>query len=454
MLTLRWYALALVIPALLILAAFAPVATLLAPIYAFGLLLMTWLDRRSAGSPDQFTLQRQHDQKLSLGVPNPIMLDIHSRAGRGLAVIVRDEPPPGMTITHKNAALVSPGEPGGQLMAVPRETQSVTYYLRPVKRGDYRFGDLNLRWAGPLGLYVRQTVYQAAAPVKVYPNIYEIRRYELLVQRDQLTEMGLKNVRLRGEGTDFESLRDYTPDDPYRSINWKATARRAKPISTNYEPERSQRVVILLDVGRMMRGVIRVDDPLGDPWNMAKVDFVINSILLLSYVASRKGDQVGLLVFADQVLQYIPPAPGNAQFHKLLEAMYALGSEPVEADYGRAITYLRTKQKKRSLVILFTDLSGAHASEKLMSHLPRLAPQHVPLLVTIRDPILDTEAALVPDHSDALYRRAVAEQLINERRLLLENLQRHGVATLDVDASHLSVNVVNRYLQLKRRSVI
>jgi len=184
---------------------------------------------------------------------------------------------------------------------------------------------------------VRQAVYKGRGPSQSLSDIYEIRRYELLVQRDQLSEMGLKNVRLRGEGTALEKLRDYKPDDPYRTINWKATARRGKPISTNYEPERSQRVVILLDVGRMMRGVIRVDDPNGEAWNMAKVDFVINSILLLSYVASRKGDQVGLLVVADQIMQYIPPAPGNSHFQKLVEAMYALGSQPVEADYGRAV---------------------------------------------------------------------------------------------------------------------
>ncbi|MEP6988202.1 MAG: DUF58 domain-containing protein, partial [Chloroflexota bacterium] len=305
MLTLRWYALALVIPALLLLAAFFPLLTPLVPIYALGLLLITWLDRRSAGSAQQFTLQRHNDQKLSLGVPNPVRLEIDSRAVRSLTVIVRDEPPVGMTISNHNQPATSEHEPGGKLTIAARETQNLTYHLRPIKRGDYQFGDLNLRWGGPIGLYIRQAVYKVAAPVKVYPNIYEIRRYELLVQRDQLAEMGLKNVRMRGEGTAFESLRDYTPDDPYRTINWKATARRGKPISTNYEPERSQRVVILLDVGRMMRSVIRVDDPDGEVWNMAKVDFVINSILLLSYVATRKGDQVGLLVFADQIMQYI-----------------------------------------------------------------------------------------------------------------------------------------------------
>lgn len=454
MFTLRWYALALFIPALLLLAAFFPPLTPLAGVYALGLMLITWLDRRGAGVAHQFIPRRQNDQKLSLGVPNPVTLEVQSRAARPLTLTLRDEPPVGMTIKGQSENPALKHEPGGQLTIPPHETVQVMYHLRPVKRGDYRFGDLNLRWNGPLGLYVRQGVYKLAAPVKVYPNIYAIRSYELLVQRDQLAEMGLKNVRMRGEGTAFESLRDYTPDDPYRTINWKATARRGKPISTDYEPERSQRVVILLDIGRMMRSAIRVDDPDGDSWNMAKVDFVINSILLLSYVASRKGDQVGLMVFADEVMQYIPPAPGNAHFQKLLEAMYALNSQPVEADYSRAVTFLRARQKKRALVVVFTDLSGARASETLLAHMPRLAPQHVPLLVTIRDPVLDTEAAQLPSESEAVYRRAVAEQLIDERRILLDNLGRRGVFTLDVDAAHLSVDVVNRYLQLKRRDVI
>ncbi|HVU12023.1 MAG TPA: hypothetical protein VHD90_12135, partial [Phototrophicaceae bacterium] len=174
-------------------------------------------------------------------------------------------------------------------------------------------------------------------------------------------------------------------------------------------------------------------------------------ILLLSYVASRTSDQVGLLVFADQVKQFIAPAPGGAHFQRLLEAMYALQSEPVEADYQSSISYLKAHFKKRAFVIMFTDLSGARASEALLAHMPRLAPQHLPLLVTIRDPILDQEADQFPTSSEAVYRRAVAEQLIDERRLLLNRLQRQGVFTLDVDAQHLSTDVINRYLELKKR---
>ena len=440
MLTPRWFYLALVVPLLLLLGGVLAFLVPIAIFYAAALLGATWLDRRAAGNADQFRIRRVHDPKLSLGVANPIQLIVESRSQRSVDLTIADEPPLSFTVT---------GDAQQTSVFAPHETRTLRYSLTPVQRGNYRFGDLNLRWISPLRLYIRQATIPAAADVKVYPNLYEIRQFDLLVRQNQLAEMGLRSVRLRGEGTAFESLRDYTPDDPYRSVNWKATARRGKPISTDYEPERSQRVILMIDVGRTMRSPIPVNN--GTPLVMAKVDFVINSVLLLSYVASRTSDQVGLLVFADQVKQFIPPAPGSAHFQKLLEAMYALQSEPVEADYKQSISYLKAHFKKRAFVIMFTDLSGARASEALLAHMPRLAPQHLPLLVTIRDPILDQEAQQTLTNSDAVYRRAVAEQLIDERRLLLNRLQRHGVFTLDVDAQHLSADVINRYLELKKR---
>ncbi len=436
----RFFALALAVPALLVVGAWLPVLVPAAVVYGLGLAALLILDRFSAGGVDQFRLERLHDQKLSLGVPNQVTLRITSRAARPLTVTVRDEPP-----------LLFGGAEGAEVQGAiePRQTLDLAYHLRPLKRGDYAFGDLNLRWSGPLRFYTRQATVEAAAPVKVYPNLHEIRKYDLLARRDQLAEMGLQSTRLRGEGTAFEGLRDYTPDDPYRVINWKATARRGKPISMDFEPERSQRILIAVDVGRMMRSSIRVDDPGGVSWNMAKVDFVINSVLLFSYVATLKGDQVGLLVFADQVQRYLAPRAGRAHFQKLLELMYALESQPVEADYGQALNFLAAHHKKRSLVVLFTDLSGSRASEALTAHVPRLLPRHLPLVVTLRDPALDQEAGQPIAGSEAVYRRAVAERLIDERRLLLETLQRRGVLTLDVAAEQMTMAVVNRYLRLK-----
>lgn len=446
MLTGRFFVAALVVPALLVSGAIIPALAVLAGIYGVALLGMTLLDRHYAGNVSQFEVTRLHDEKLSLGVANRIVVRVVSRARRKTALIVQDEPPL-LFVLDASGALLSAHIPA-------LEAVELVYHARPLRRGDFAFGNINLRWSSPLRLYTRQAVIPAARSVKVYPNLYEIRKYDLLVRRDQLAEMGLRNTRQRGEGTAYESLREYTPDDPYRAINWKATARRGKPISTDYEPERSQRVMLMIDVGRMMRSPIRVQEADGAVWDMAKVDFVVNSALLFSYVATLKGDQVGLMVFADRVQQYVVPGAGRGQFHKLLEAMYALESQPVEADYARALTYLAAQHKKRSLVVLFTDLSGLRASEMLMAHVPRLTPRHLPMVVTIRDPALNQEASQAPVDSDSTYRRAVAEQLLDERRLLLENLQRRGVLTLDVDAKELTMSVVNRYLQLKARSLM
>jgi uncharacterized protein (DUF58 family) len=438
MLTPRFFALALLCPAMLVLSLVLQPLVWIALLYGAGLLVLLVLDRWQAGTVAQFTVERQHNAKLSLGALNRIVLRVTSRAERPVLVTVRDELPE-LFIDRSTAARKG--------RVLPRGSLELAYAVRPLRRGNFSFGNLNLRWDGPLRFYVRQAVISAQEPVKVYPDLHEIRKYDLLLRRDQLAEMGLRNIRLRGEGTAFESLRDYTPDDPYRSINWKATARRARPISTDYEPERSQRVVVLLDVGRMMRSPIRVDDPTGAAWNMAKVDFVINSVLLFSYVATIKGDQVGLLVFADRVQQFIAPAGGRGHFQKLLK------SQPVEADYRGALNFLLAHNKKRSLVVLFTDLSGARASESLLANMPRLAPHHVPLLVTIRDPALDQEAEQSIVDSSSVYRRAVAEQLIDERRLLLDTLRHRGVLTIDVAAEQLTVAIVNRYLQLKARSL-
>jgi uncharacterized protein (DUF58 family) len=447
MLTPRFLGFALLAPALLVMAALVPAITPAAVLYLVGLVVILFVDRYAAGQPDQFTITRHHDSKLSLGAENPITVRVESRAQRPVHVTVRDEAP--LLFVGSDAENTTHAR-----TVYPRTTAELTYHVRPVRRGDFTFGNITVRYASPLHFYTRQATIPAENTVKVYPNLYEIRKYDLLVRRDQLAEMGLRNVRIRGEGSAFESLREYSQGDPYKIINWKATARRGKPIATDYEPERSQRVVAMLDAGRMMRSPIRVDDPGGVSWNMAKLDFVLNSVLLFSYVATLKGDQVGMLTFADQVRQYIPPAAGRAQFQKLLEAMYALQSEPVEADYGRALAFLRAQSKKRALVVLFTDLSGLRASEMLTTHVPPLLPRHLPVVVTIRDPALDDEARQPLQSSEAVYRRAVAEQLIDERQLLLDTLKRRGVLTLDVAAEHLTISVVNQYLQLKARQYL
>jgi uncharacterized protein (DUF58 family) len=293
-----------------------------------------------------------------------------------------------------------------------------------------------------LGTFTRQARYPAQAAVKVYPNVLDVRKYDLLARKGLLYELGLRQARIFGMGTEFERLREYNTDDEFRRINWKATARRGKPIAAEYETERSQYVLSVIDTGRLMR------PPIGD---LAKLDYVINTALLLTYVALLKGDHVGLLTFADDVSTYLAPRNKRGQFALMLEALYNVQFQPVEPDYARALGYLSLKNPRRSLVVVFTDLVTLDAARPLIAHMSRLAQRHLPLCVTISDPNIARYTGQATPTSDAAYQRAVAEMLRDERQVVLDTLNRHGVLTLDVPADKLTVSVINTYLELKAR---
>jgi uncharacterized protein (DUF58 family) len=397
-----------------------------------GLMALDW---HLAESVARFEVSRQHDTRLSLGADNPIQLFVRNRSRRPTPFWLRDEPPDAFIIEVR----ILKGRLAG------RGNWQETYRVRPLRRGDYRFGNLNLRWQGPLGLVVRHGRVTAASPVKVYPNLLDVRRYDLLLRRNRLQEFGLRHSRVFGEGTEFERLREYLPDDEFRRINWKATARRNRPVTVEYQTERSQNVVAVLDIGRMMQSPVA---------QIAKLDYVINAVLLLAYVATGKGDKIGLLTFADEVSQFIAPRQGRGQFYRMLELLYAVEAQPVEPDYRRCLSYLALKQRKRALVVIFTDLSGGTSMQMLVNQVGMLAQRSLPLVVTISDPDIHTAAQQRPGDSLSVYQRAAAVQLLEERRLALDNLRRQGVLTLDVPATQLSIAVIDRYLELKARTML
>lgn len=404
-------------------------------LFCCALLIADW---RISPQRHDWRILRTHEKRLSLAVDNPITVDVTlRRGGRPLRVWLRDEPPPSF---RRN-----PDSPLLEATVVPRQLTQLRYEVNPPRRGDYRFGDIHLRWTTFLGLWRRQATFAAADGVKVYPNLVDVRKYDLLLRKNRLWELGLRNTRLRGAGSEFERLRDYLPDDEYRRINWKATARRGKPISIEYETERSQHIVVLLDVGRMMRS------PVGD---VAKLDYAINATLLLAYVAAQKGDKIGLLAFADEVQCWVTPQGGKGQFHRLLEQLYAMESVPVEPNYHHAFRYFAAKLHRRSLVLVFTDLTGSIGGDALMAQMVRLRQGHLPLLVTMRDPTVQTMADQPIEDSATLYQRTVAENLLDERQLAMDQLMHRGVLTLDVPADQLSLAVINRYLELKAQSRI
>lgn len=409
--------------------------SLVAILYFLTLLGVVIVDYAISPRPAQIEVERLIEPKLSLGTPNLVRVRLTNHSPRLIRAMLRDEYPyqldADQTVLHAQV--------------LPFATGELHYHVTPARRGEYHWGDLNLRYLTVLGLLQRQARYPAAQPIRVYPNVLAIRKYDLLARKGLLHELGLRSVRLYGGGTEFERLREYTPDDEFRRINWKATARRLKPIAMEYETERSQQVVCAIDTGRLMRA------PIGA---LQKLDHAINAALLASYVATLRGDQIGLLTFADQVSAYLAPGKGRSQFYTMLELLYNVESQPVEADYARALGYLSVKNRRRSLIIVFSDLVTLEAAQPLIAHLARLARHHLPLLVLMSDPHVTRSARQTPQGTQHLYERVVAEQLLAERRLILDTLQRAGVLTLDVPADQLSVALINKYLELKTRGTL
>jgi uncharacterized protein (DUF58 family) len=424
-------------------AALAPALLWLAIAYTLAVGALVAADYVVTTRPAELEAERINDTKLSLGADNLVTLLLANRARRPVRFVVRDEFPH----QFEADAVTLAGE------IAPYDIYEARYHVRPVGRGDFAFGDINIRYISTLKTFVRQARYPAAAQVKVYPNVLDVRKYDLLARKGLLFELGLRASRQFGAGTEFERLREYSTDDEFRRINWKATARRGKPIAAEYETERSQYVVSVIDSGRLMRSPV-VDPSAGVGQSLAKLDYVINTSLLLSYVATLKGDHVGLLTFADDVRTYLAPRRGRGQFYRMLEALYNVQFEPVEADYGQALAYLGLKHKRRSLVVVFTDLVTLDAAKPLIAHMARLAQRHLPLCVVISDPNITRLAAQPPQSSDAVYQRAVAEMLLDERQLVLETLNRSGVLTIDVPADKLTLSVINKYLELKGRGAI
>ena len=384
-----------------------------------------------------FDVNREMDTKFSLGEKNAITVQISNRSSHTLQLWLRDDRPQHSWSTSD--------PPVHRFQIAPYSTHSLGYHLKPHRRGRYAFGDIHLRCSGLLGLVIRQRRFPAKAEIKVYPNLLAVRKYELLVRRGQLQEIGIKHSRRLGEGTAFERLREYHPDDDSRRIDWKATSRRRKPIVREFETERSQEIVIMLDTGRLMA------PPIGD---LIKLDYAVNTALMTAYVSTLKGDKVGLITFSDRVHQYIPPRPGKKQFHAKLELLYDAQAHWIEPNFAPAFSYLAAKQRKRALVILFTDILDKGSAHMLSRYMARLAGRHLVLCVTLSDPNILRFTGQPLTDSKSVYERAIAEKLLGEKREALEVLSSRGVITIDVPAHQLTMTVVNRYLELKARSRI
>lgn len=406
--------------------------------FNLALLLALALDFALLPPPGDIDVQRHIDAILAVSETAEVVVEVRVRGkgGKGLRLQGKDEPP-----DHFSAAprLLFLEEQGGQKYCA-------SYRAVPERRGDFSFGRFNLRCRGSLGLVIRQYAFSAeCASIKVYPRLSLLSRRELFAPASALIQPGLRSSRLVSMGTEFECLREYVPDDDYRQINWKASARSRKLISNQYQVEKSQNLLLVFEAGRMM---------LTETGSLNKLDHALHAGLQLGYAALLSGDRVGAMSFARSIGAYLPPESRAGQIRKIAGALYPLQPQRVEPDYGGAFSYLAHRQKKRSLICVFTDLVDSRASAELIESAVALGKRHLLLFTLVGDNYLPAVAAAEIRRTGDVYRKAVAEQYLLEREQGIAFLRNRGVEVLELPPGADPAQLVGRYLAIKSRSML
>jgi uncharacterized protein (DUF58 family) len=390
---------------------------------------------------EMLAVEREMQRVASLKTPHPVTLTVSNRAKRAIDVWVRDDVPDECE-TDREQFLVK---------LAPLSRSSLTYHISALRRGAFRLQLVYVRVASRLGLWKRDFRYAAESDLHVYPDMRQMREYSLLARTDRLNLVGLRRTRRIGQDNEFERLRDYTLDDNYKHIDWRSTARRGKLTVKDFQANQSQRVLFLVDCGRMMTNTVG---------GISLLDHAFNAALLLSYVALNKGDSVGLLCFSDEVQAFVPPRGGMTQMNRLLHASFDRFPRLVESRYDEAFVYLNARCRKRSLVILITNIIDEVNSNQVGRYLTSLVGRHLPLGVLLRDHAI-FDAANVPAMAgvaatdDAtLYRATAAQDIITWRTSVLRDLESQGVLALDVFPEQMTAPLVNRYLEIKARHLL
>jgi uncharacterized protein (DUF58 family) len=375
-------------------------------------------------------IERIVPQRLSLGAAVPVELNVANLTRRRMLVELAEDLPAEIE-----------AQPGRlSLTLAPGESRRIAYRLLARKRGRYQLDALDVRLLPARGLLYRQFRQYLATEVHVFPNLVNLKRYDLLLRRGLSAEQGLARLRQIGQGSEFESLRSYVEGDEMSRVDWKATARRARLIVKNRMPERQQSVLVAIDVGRATAGEFG---------GLSRLDYFVNATLMLAYVALRQGDWFSLVAFSDRIDSYLPPVRNVRSLDRVARALYELDAKLVEADYAAACRFLSLRNRKRSLICLMTDVIDSQASALVIAYMARFARQHLPLAVTLADPDLHTLAESPLDSRGEPYSQAAARDALAARTEALAAMRRLGVGVIDVYPPQLTPELINRYTLIK-----
>lgn len=426
--------LALLAPLALGLAAIANPATVTAMLVAdAAILVLALLDLFLVYKPG-VTVKRELKETVSLARAVPVTLEVKNLMKRKVTFDLNEA-----VFEHaETEGLPLRVEVGAGLV------RTATYKLTAMQRGEQVIQDHYVRYPSPAGFWIRQVQIKAETKMRVFPDVQAVRHYEMLARQNR-DVMSSRLTKMRGGDTEFERLRDFLPDDEFRRIDWRATARRNKMTVREFQVEQNQNLVFMLDCGRMMTAV----------WDgLTALDYALNATLMLSHVAIRRGDQVGLLAFDEKVTRIIKPRAGNSASNQIIQSTYNLFPKMVESDYEQAFRALKRHVRKRTLVVFITHAIDEQTSKRIQKLTKDLMPQHLPLCVLLKDRELEARATMQATNEEEVCIQAAAAEMLMWRDRLHREMQRAGVLVLDVLHNQLTGSLVSRYLEVKARGLI
>lgn len=387
------------------------------------------------GRKDGLVAERLTTDRFSIGDENKVVITIRNNYSFPARLAVIDELPD--QFQERNWRR--------RLKLAPQSADEIVYFLRPTTRGEYVFHDINLFVTAPLQLVKRRYVFPAGKVVKVYPSYIQMRRYHLLAVANRLQELGVRRMRQLGHSMEFEQIKEYVRGDDYRTINWKATARKEALMVNNYTDERSQQIYCIINKGRVMKMPFS---------GMTLLDHAINASLVLSNVALVRQDKAGLITFAENLDSFVQADKKPTQMNLVLETLYKQQTRFLEPDFEKLFSVIRTRITNRSLLVMFTNFESMESLEREMPALRKIARYHLLLVVFFENTELKALTEQKASTLEDIYIKTIAEKFAFEKRLMVKELQKNGILSVLSSPENLTVNTINKYLELKTRMSI
>ncbi len=379
--------------------------------------------------------QRILPEKLSNGDENSVKVDIRNNYNFNINTKIIDEIP--FQFQKRDFLIKKDIESGNNTY--------LEYILEPKERGEYSFGNLNIYVNSPIGLVSRRFTFQKDAKLASYPSFIHLRKYELMALQNEFMLGGIKKIRKLGHTMEFEQIRDYVQGDDIRSINWKATSKSSKLMVNQFQDEKSQRIIMLIDKGRTMKM----------PFNgLSLLDYSINATMALSHIILKKGDRAGMMTFSKKPENKVVADNKSGQLKKISEALYNVQTNFFESDFGRLYQETKFHLNQRSLVLLFTNFETLDGLNRQMKYLRGIAKNHLLVVIFFKNSEVQKLLNTNPENMQEIYDEIIAEKFEFEKKLIIQELRKYGIYSIYTLPENLNIDVINKYLEIKARGIL